>query len=221
MSQCRPQFLVIWNLAQDGAFLSVDGSTNGTTWDPGLFTFGGANGPNWLWVNGFLNPPYDNQASVYLRWRLATGSQTADGVYVDEVVVRCRRVSYAAGNEFANPSGTSMASPHVAGAAALAFAKIPGASVAAVKHAILEGVDPKPTLSGLVATGGRLNLNGMLTRLTAGYPRSKGATPLRVPLIPAYTQCTSPNREHGPPDLPGGTESATDPATRPRSFLRS
>src|SRR6185436_19472567 len=143
MSQCRPQFLVIWNLAQDGAFLSVDGSLNGTTWDPGLFTFGGANGPNWLWVNGFLNPPYDNQASVYLRWRLATGSQTEDGVYIDEVAVRCRRVSYAAGNEFANPSGTSMASPHVAGAAALAFAKIPGASVAAVKDAILEGADKK------------------------------------------------------------------------------
>ena len=125
-------------------------------------------------MNGFLNPPYDNQASVYLRWRLATGSQTADGVYIDEVVVRCRRVSYAAGNEFANPSGTSMASPHVAGAAALAFAKIPGASVAAVKDAILEGVDQKPALSGLVATGGRLNLNGMLTRLTAGLSAAEG-----------------------------------------------
>jgi hypothetical protein len=32
-----------------------------------------------------------------------------------------------------------------------------------------------------------------------GYPRPKGASPLRVPLVPAYAQCTAPNREHGPP----------------------
>ena len=32
-----------------------------------------------------------------------------------------------------------------------------------------------------------------------GYPRPKGATPLRVSLVPAYNQCTSPNRVHGTP----------------------
>ena len=32
-----------------------------------------------------------------------------------------------------------------------------------------------------------------------GYPRPKGATPFRVPLVPAFAQCTSPNRQHGPP----------------------
>ena len=32
-----------------------------------------------------------------------------------------------------------------------------------------------------------------------GYPRPAGATPLRVPLVTAYNQCTSPNRVHGPP----------------------
>jgi hypothetical protein len=39
--------------------------------------------------------------------------------------------------------------------------------------------------------------------LSAGYPRPKGATPLRVSLVPAYNPCTSPNRLHGPPDFPG------------------
>jgi hypothetical protein len=38
-----------------------------------------------------------------------------------------------------------------------------------------------------------------------GYPRPKGASPMRASLVPAYNQCTSPNRVHGPPDLPGGT----------------
>jgi acyl-homoserine lactone acylase PvdQ len=32
-----------------------------------------------------------------------------------------------------------------------------------------------------------------------GYPRPRGATPLKVSLVPAYRNCTSPNREHGPP----------------------
>jgi hypothetical protein len=31
-----------------------------------------------------------------------------------------------------------------------------------------------------------------------GYPRPKGATPLRLSLVPAYESCTAPNREHGP-----------------------
>jgi hypothetical protein len=32
-----------------------------------------------------------------------------------------------------------------------------------------------------------------------GYPRPKGATPLRASLVPAYAACTAPNRQHGPP----------------------
>ena len=34
---------------------------------------------------------------------------------------------------------------------------------------------------------------------TAGYPRPQGATPTRVPLVPAYEECTDPNRTHGEP----------------------
>jgi hypothetical protein len=32
-----------------------------------------------------------------------------------------------------------------------------------------------------------------------GYPRPRGATPLQVYLVPAYQQCLSPTRTHGPP----------------------
>jgi hypothetical protein len=32
-----------------------------------------------------------------------------------------------------------------------------------------------------------------------GYPRPRGATPFHVPLVPAYAQCTAPNRTHGSP----------------------
>ena len=41
----------------------------------------------------------------------------------------------------------------------------------------------------------------MVAAATAGatHPRPAGATPLRVSLVPAYNQCASPNRTHGPP----------------------
>ena len=32
-----------------------------------------------------------------------------------------------------------------------------------------------------------------------GYARPRGATPMRVSLVPAFEQCSSPNRTHGPP----------------------
>jgi WD40-like Beta Propeller Repeat len=32
-----------------------------------------------------------------------------------------------------------------------------------------------------------------------GYPRPKQASPIRVPLVPSYDECTNPNRTHGPP----------------------
>lgn len=37
------------------------------------------------------------------------------------------------------------------------------------------------------------------TGTISGYPRPKGATPLRASLVPAFTQCTAPNRTHGAP----------------------
>jgi hypothetical protein len=36
-------------------------------------------------------------------------------------------------------------------------------------------------------------------RASAGYARPKGATPMYASLVPAYEQCTAPDRTHGPP----------------------
>ena len=35
--------------------------------------------------------------------------------------------------------------------------------------------------------------------LLDGYPAPQGASPLRVPLLPAYNECSTPNRAHGAP----------------------
>jgi glucose/arabinose dehydrogenase len=40
---------------------------------------------------------------------------------------------------------------------------------------------------------------GEVRRVVPGYPRPGSATPVRVSLVPAYQQCSAPNRTHGPP----------------------
>ena len=61
---------------------------------------------------------------------------------------------------YASYSGTSMATPHVSGAAALYAAYHPGSSAAQIKAAILGSAVPTASLSGKVVTGGRLNVSG-------------------------------------------------------------
>ncbi len=58
--------------------------------------------------------------------------------------------------------GTSMAAPHVAGAAALYWAQNPDKTMAEVKAAILNSAAPIPALKGKVSSGGKLNLVNLM-----------------------------------------------------------
>ncbi len=60
-------------------------------------------------------------------------------------------------NGYQSFSGTSMATPHASGVAALLMAHFPAMTNAEVKTAILNTVDPLPSLQGKTVTGGRLN----------------------------------------------------------------
>jgi subtilisin family serine protease len=63
-------------------------------------------------------------------------------------------------NTYGSYSGTSMATPHVTGAAALYAASHAGASAATIKSAITSTAVPTASLAGRTVTGGRLNASG-------------------------------------------------------------
>ena len=86
------------------------------------------------------------------------------------------------GNSYAYLSGTSMATPHVAGVAGLVLGREPALSLVQLKARILGGVDRVSSLQGRTVTGGRLNAYRALGGDTANFdcsPRS-GIAPLAV-----------------------------------------
>ena len=101
---------------------------------------------------------------AYVRFRLdannsADTASNFDGVQIDEVDYRCFTGTYTTA-DYAIFSGTSMASPHVAGAAAVLAAAQPAASVNNLRTWLLTSGDPLATLGGgKTVTGRRLNLN--------------------------------------------------------------
>ena len=83
-------------------------------------------------------------------------------------------------------SGTSMATPHVAGAAALILAQSAATTVPVLRQRLLNSVDAKPCLTGTTATGGRLNVHAALGVLRAvPPPPAAGACPTPTPVAPA------------------------------------
>ncbi len=144
---------------------------------------GRANTANILFIAAAGNSAYDNDAqasypsnypnanviavasttsagglSSFSQWGQTTVDLGAPGSGIWSTVPKSAKGKLSSG--YASYNGTSMATPHVTGAAALYASTRPSASAADIKAAILANTVPTASLQGKTVTGGRLSTDG-------------------------------------------------------------
>lgn len=144
-------------------FLFVDTSSNGTNWTI-HDTLSGSTSGNWYPMEYDINTYAGNE--VYIRFRFTSDSlYNYDGWHIDDVKITS--YSDTPYNSYEYLDGTSMATPIVSGIAGLVKSRYPGATNIEIKSAIENSVDTISGLSGVVATGGRVNANNIFQPATA------------------------------------------------------
>ena len=117
-------------------------------------------------VNPYYPANYDHDSVLAVA-----GTNHTDGMYSDsqwglttvDIAAPGRNVySTIPGNRYATFSGTSMATPHVAGVAALALSVNPELTTAELKELIMTTGDDNAATQGLTVTGKRLNAKNAL-----------------------------------------------------------
>jgi thermitase len=97
------------------------------------------------------------------------------------------------GNTYGWYSGTSMATPLVAGTAAMLQSKSPGIDDAQMKARLMASVDETPALAGKTVSGGRLNAAGVLASDAAPpEPPATDEVPPEPPATDAVPTITDP-----------------------------
>ncbi|MGD8567913.1 MAG: Ig-like domain-containing protein [Gammaproteobacteria bacterium] len=117
----------------------------------------------------------DDQLAQFSNYGLVSVDLGAPGVDIR---------STAPGNGYRVLQGTSMASPHVAGAAGLLLAQNPGLSYQEIKSLLLDNADPVSSLAGKTVTGGRLNIGNAMQALAGRV----SITPARATVAAGATQ---------------------------------
>jgi subtilisin family serine protease len=115
----------------------------------------GSTGGDWFhFSDDFSSKDGDSSVQIGLGLLVDGDGIVGDGAYVDDLMVRCLVHN---GNAYESIQGTSMATPHVAGVAALLLADNPSRTVADLKALILGGVDTPVGLNVFIQNGRRLN----------------------------------------------------------------
>ena len=150
----------------DGVRLDV--STNGgTTWTT-MNGYSGSSGGAWFTLP-FADLP-DRNADTRFRFNFVSdGSIVFDGVYFDNVRVNCTSGTPSRTTDYQFLAGTSMATPHVTGVVGLLLAVNPNLTVAQIRDAILNTGDASALLTGLVATGRRLNARNAVVSVVNNF----------------------------------------------------
>jgi subtilisin family serine protease len=120
--------------------------------------------------SGYDSPNVIAVASITSSGALSSFSQygatTVDigapgsGIWSSVPVASGKGKNATIGSGYASYNGTSMATPHVSGAAALYASLNPNATAAQIKAALLNSATPTASLAGKTVTGGRLNVSG-------------------------------------------------------------
>jgi len=131
---------------------------------------------------------YDTQATAGFDAVISVAALTSSGarasfsnygkVTVDLAAPGASILSTLPGDAYGTYSGTSMATPHVTGAAALYAAANPGASAAQIRAAILDSAGATTSMAGITATGDRLDIGTLMS--AAPPPPSKVLAITRV-----------------------------------------
>jgi len=137
-------------------FLVLTGTTTMTTTNAGGWS--GSSGGAFVDLDTNLSM-MDGQPIVYLRLAFSSDGNNGvlgplDGVYVDDLLVGCLNHG---GEDYNSISGTSMATPHAAGVAALLLAQNPSRSVSDLKTLLTTSADPVAALNGFGINAARLN----------------------------------------------------------------
>jgi|GEM_PF-3646855 len=121
-------------------------------------------------------------ANFKLRFRwVANGNadagSTGDGCKIDALVLN--KLTVGSVERYEHYNGTSMATPHVVGLAALIWGYKPSLTAAQVRTQILSTGDALASLSGKTVTGKRINAYGAISALNTAPTTSAGsATPV-------------------------------------------
>ncbi len=99
------------------------------------------------------------------RWKTDSSVNNYDGCFVDDVKIT--KIGDGSDNQYGYMQGTSMATPHVAGLAALIWGYRPELTAAQVRDRILQTGDPLASLSGKTVTEKRINAYNALLGLEA------------------------------------------------------
>lgn len=133
---------------------------------------------------------YDSRATAGYDAVIAVASLTSTGglssfsnygaTQVDIAAPGSSIYSTLPGDTYGVLSGTSMATPHVTGAAALYASANPNATAAQIKAAILGTAEATASLAGKVATGGRLDVGDLLSGNVAPPPPPVVVAPTEI-----------------------------------------
>lgn len=187
--------------------LIVEAAAPGGTWTT-LDAWKGSTQGSWTVLSSSL--ARFEGSDVKVRFRLVTGgSALGNGVDLDDIDIGCASTAYGS-SSYGYMSGTSMATPHVAGAAALLLGVQPDLDPVTAIQILMSSADPLSALFGKTVSGARLNIGAALELVAGPVGRIED-------VVTSPSAGASPSDGPAPSPSPAATLPSSDPSPSPSS----